>query len=108
MALTVTLTGTSVTLDETAGLQNSTATPNVPGDANDDDVAVSTLPPVFSDRLTTLGFNPNTALGAAESNGNVIQITGTGIIDLAFTNAGGDPLNGLDSGLDTTDGQDVL
>ena len=74
MALTVTLTGTSVTLDETAGLQNSTATPNVPGDANDDDVAVSTLPPVFSDRLTTLGFNPNTALGAAESNGNVISI----------------------------------
>src|SRR5262245_30935813 len=104
----ITLTGTGVTHDETAGLQNSAATPNVPGDANDDDVAVSALPPVFSDRLITLGFNPNTAIGAAESNGNVIQINGTGITDLGFTDTSGNPLNGLDSGLNTTDGQDIL
>ena len=43
------------------------------------------------------------------SNGNVtdnvIQITGTGITDLAFTDANGDPLDGDSSGLFTTDGE---
>ena len=61
----ITSTGTTVTHDETAGLQNSVVTPNVPGDANDDDVAVSTLPLTVSTRLTALGFNPNGAIGAA-------------------------------------------
>ena len=32
----ITLTGTTVTHDETAGLQNAMATPGVPGDANDE------------------------------------------------------------------------
>ena len=41
MALTVTLTGTTVTLDETAGLQND--------DTN------TALPAAFSSRLTALG-----------------------------------------------------
>src|SRR5262245_37013389 len=104
----ITSTGITVTHDETAGLQNSTATPNVPGDANDDDVAVSTLPSAFSTRLTTLGFNPNGAIGAAASSGNVITINGTGITDLALTDANGDPLDGDSSGLFTTENKEVF
>ena len=115
----ITSTGTTVTHDETALLQNSSVTPDVPGDANDDDVAVSTLPSPFSTRLITLGFDPDDAIGAAQSgksNGNVtdnvIQITGTGITDLAFTDANGDPLDGNSSGLYTTggvtDGEEVF
>jgi hypothetical protein len=101
-------TGTTVTHDETAGLQNGVVTPLVPGDANDDDVAVSTLPSAFSTRLTALGFNPNGAIGAAESDGNVITINGTGISDLALTDANGDPLDGDSSGLFTTEGDEVF
>ena len=63
----ITSTGTTVTHDETALLQNSSVTPGVPGDANDDDVAVSTLPSAFSTRLITLGFDPDDAIGAAQS-----------------------------------------
>ena len=62
MALTVTLTGTTVTLDETAGLQND--------DTN------AALPAAFSSRLTALGADPATAINAAVSNGNVISISG--------------------------------
>jgi hypothetical protein len=61
MALTVTLTGT-VTLDETAGLQND--------DTN------TTLPTAFSDRLTALDANPATAINAAVSSGHLISISG--------------------------------
>ena len=104
----ITSTGTTVTHDETAGLQNSVVTPLVPGDANDDDVAVATLPSAFSTRLTTLGFDPNDAIGAAESDGNVITINGTGISDLALTDANGDPLDGDSSGLFTTEGAEVF
>ena len=34
----VVVTGTTITHDETAGLQNSVATPSLGGDADDDDV----------------------------------------------------------------------
>jgi hypothetical protein len=104
----ITSTGLTVTHDETAGLQNSVETPSIPGDANDNDVAVSALPSAFSTRLTALGFNPAGAIGAAASNGNVITINGTGITDIAFTDANGDPLVNVDSGLKTTDGQEVF
>ena len=36
------------------------------------------------------------------------SITGTGITDLAFTDANGDPLDGDSSGLFTTDGEEVF
>ena len=86
MALTVTLTGTTVTLDETAGLQND--------DTN------AALPAAFSSRLTALGA-PATAINAAVSNGNVISISGaTGTIsNLAFTDGNGGALDGDSSGL---------
>src|SRR5262249_17181809 len=88
-ALTVPLTGTTVTLDETAGLQN-------------DDTNVA-LPAAFSSRLTALGADPATALNAAVSNGNVVSISGvTGTIDnIAFTDSAGGALDGDPSGLFT-------
>src|SRR5687768_13318187 len=55
-ALTVGLTGTTVALDETAGLQ--------------DDDTNAALPAAFSTRLTALGADPATAINAAVSNGN--------------------------------------
>jgi hypothetical protein len=93
-ALSVTLTGTTVTLDETAGLQNDDT--NAP------------LPTAFSDRLAALGA-PATEINHAVSNGNVISITGvTGTItNIAFTDASGHPLDGAASGLSTTDGEAI-
>src|SRR5687767_4131025 len=95
MALTVTLTGTTVTLDETAGLQND--------DTN------TALPTAFSSRLTALGA-PATAINQAVSNGNVISISGvTGAIaNLAFTDATGGALDGDASGLSTNDGEAIF
>jgi hypothetical protein len=96
MALTVTLTGTTVTLDETAGLQN-------------DDTA-ATLPTAFSDELTALGADPATAINAAVSSGNVISISGvTGTVsNLAFTDTAGGALDGDSSGLFTNDGEEIF
>src|SRR5262245_53219287 len=96
MALTVTLTGTTVTLDETAGLQND--------DTN------TVLPAAFSSRLTALGADPATAINHAVSNGNVISISGvTGTItNLAFTDANGGALDGDSSGLFTNDGEAIF
>src|SRR6266545_5261290 len=95
MALTVTPTGTTVTLDETAGLQND--------DTN------STLPVAFSSRLTALGADPATALNQAVSNSNVISISGvTGTINVTFTDANGGALDGDSSGLFTNDGEEIF
>src|SRR5215470_3023084 len=104
----ITSTGTTITHDETAGLQNS-VTSSVPGDADDNDVLVSALPPVFSTRLTSLGFNPNGAIGAAESPGNVVTFNPTGTLgNIALTDANGAPLDGDDSGLVTTGGDAIF
>ncbi|MCE6982860.1 hypothetical protein EI534_37035, partial [Pseudomonas frederiksbergensis] len=43
-ALSIVATGVNVTLDETAGLQNSTATASPAGDADDNDILVASLP----------------------------------------------------------------
>src|SRR5215813_4611210 len=96
MALTVTPTGTTVTLDETAGLQND--------DTN------AALPAAFASRLTALGADPATAINKAVSNGNVISISGvTGTIDnLAFTDSTGGALDGDTSGLFTNDGEEIF
>ncbi len=48
-------TGSTVTLDESANLQNLAATPAVPGDSNDNDISASSLPTAFSTRLTAQG-----------------------------------------------------
>ncbi|WP_256207008.1 DUF5801 repeats-in-toxin domain-containing protein [Pseudomonas sp. ABFPK] len=114
----ITATGVSVTLDETASLQNGTATPTPTSDADDNDILVASLPSAFSTRLTTLGAG--TPAGAALSGytgavgntgSNAFSITpvpGGSITDISFTDSLGAPLNGLDSGLDTLDGVDIL
>lgn len=114
----VTATGVNVTLDETAGLQNGTATPSPASDADDNDILVASLPSAFSTRLTALGAG--TPAGAALSGytgavgntgSNAFTITpapGGTITDVSFTNSAGAPLNGLDSGLDTLDGVSIL
>ena len=112
------ITGVNVSLDETAGLQNATATPAPAGDADDNDILVASLPSVFATRLTALGAG--TATGAALSGytgavGNTgsdaFTITpdpGASITDISFVDSAGAPLNGLDSGLDTLDGTSIL
>ena len=114
----VTATGVSVSLDETAGLQNATATPSPAGDADDNDILLAALPAAFTARLSALGAG--TASGAAVSGytgavGNtgsnaftISSAPGGAITDILFTGSGGAPLNGLDSGLDTLAGQDIL
>ncbi|MFC5697113.1 DUF5801 repeats-in-toxin domain-containing protein [Pseudomonas sp. GCM10022186] len=107
----------NVTLDETTGLQNDFAT-DVEGDADDNDILVTSLPSDFSARLTELGAG--TALGAAlsgytgepdDTGADAFSITptpGATITDVSFTDDLGEPLDGLDSGLFTLDGTSIL
>ncbi|POA16737.1 hypothetical protein C1886_25645, partial [Pseudomonas sp. FW300-N1A1] len=114
----VLVTGVNVTLDETAGLQNGTATASPAGDADDNDILVASLPSIFSTRLTALGAGAITAAalsgytGAAGNTGaNAFSISaapGASITDISFTDSLGAPLNGLDSGLLTLDGTPIL
>jgi T1SS-143 domain-containing protein len=129
--MAITLSG-SITTDESGGLQNATATPGIPDDSNDNDIAVAAinvtdeandLPLAFESRLFALlgSVTPmQTALsgytGAAGNTGtDLITITG-GYLDLAFTDAEGkalgDPTNanaGTDwSGLYTLDGRRIF
>ncbi|WP_081729284.1 hypothetical protein [Pseudomonas sp. QTF5] len=114
-SLSVTATGVDVTLDETAGLQNATATPSAPENANDNDTALP-LPSAFSSRLTVLGAG--TAMDAALSGytgvvgntgSNAFTISGaTSATDVSFVDSNGAPLNNVDSGLDTLDGTSIF
>ncbi|WP_256348548.1 DUF5801 repeats-in-toxin domain-containing protein [Pseudomonas sp. PDM24] len=114
--MAIAITGEDVVLDETAGLQNATATPTPAGDADDNDILVASLPASFSTRLTALGAG--TATGAAlsgytgavgDTGSNAFTITGGGSIsDISFVDSAGAPLNGVDSGLDTLDGTSIL
>ncbi|WP_223430529.1 beta strand repeat-containing protein [Pseudomonas sp. GL-B-26] len=117
-ALSVVATGEDVSLDETAGLQNLTATPSPAGDADDNDILVTSLPSTFATRLTALGAG--TATGAALSGytgavgntgSNAFTVTaapGASITNISFVDSAGAPLNGLDSGLDTLDGTSIF
>ncbi|WP_036998549.1 DUF5801 repeats-in-toxin domain-containing protein [Pseudomonas chlororaphis] len=110
--------GASVTLDETTGLQNATATPSPAGDANDNDILFSALPSTFATRLTALGAGTamdaalsgyTGAVGNTGSNAFTLNLTpGINVIDIKFTDSLGAALNGLDSGLDTLDGTSIL
>ncbi|MCP1445194.1 hypothetical protein J3D54_004326 [Pseudomonas sp. GGS8] len=112
------ITGVDVSLDETAGLQNATATPSPAGDADGNDILVASLPSTFSTRLTALGAG--TATGAAlsgytgavgDTGSNAFTISaapGATITDISFVDSTGAPLNGLDSGLLTLDGTSIL
>jgi hypothetical protein len=108
--------GANVTLDETAGLQNLTATPSPAGDADDNDILVASLPSAFSTRLTALGAGTATGAalsgytGAAGNTGsNAFTLTDpSGVTDIRFVDSAGAPLDGVDSGLDTLDGTSIL
>ena len=110
------ITGVNVSLDETAGLQNTTATPTPPGDADDNDILVASLPSDFSTRLTALAAG--TATGAAlsgytgavgDTGSNAFTLTdASGITDISFVDSAGAPLDGVDSGLFTLDGTSIL
>ncbi|RIX75831.1 hypothetical protein D3H34_24260 [Acidovorax cavernicola] len=95
-------------------MQNLAATPAAAGDSNDNDISASSLPAAFSARLTAQGAG--TAINAALSGYNgtntgtnafTFSVTGT-VTDMSFTDANGAPLNGLDSGLNTADGEDIF
>ena len=89
MALEITLNG-SVTLDESAGLQNSgSSTPGVE-DNNDDDVNPLLLPAgVFSEA----GAQSGDVIGAAASAEDFITVTTDGTVSsLGFVKADGSPL----------------
>lgn len=104
----ITVTGTDVTHDETAGLQNSVETPVPAGDADDNDVLYSSVPSVFKTRLEAL-YPSAEAIGAAQSGGNVVTFSPTGTLgNIALTDANGDPLDGDDSGLTATSGEAIL
>jgi len=117
-ASSILVTGASVTLDETSGLQNATATPSPAGDANDNDILLSALPSTFASRLSALGVGTamdaalsgyTGAVGNTGSNAFTLNLTpGTNILDIKFTDSLGAALNGLDSGLDTLDGTSIL
>jgi hypothetical protein len=117
-AMSVVASGANVSLDETAGLQNATATSTPAGDADDNDILVASLPSTFSARLTALGAG--TATGAALSGytgavgntgSNAFTVTadpGASITNISFIDSAGAPLNGLDSGLDTLNGTSIF
>ena len=132
--MTITATTTTITIDESAGLQNTTATPSPTfpaGDANDNDIAISALQTTFADRLTALGITglKEAALSgydgsAGNSGANVVSVTpnsGT-ISSLGFFGPDGgdddtnpDPLKvysgdvtqGVNSGLTTVSGFNI-
>ncbi|SEK99666.1 hypothetical protein SAMN03159362_1635 [Pseudomonas sp. NFIX51] len=111
-------TGTNVALDETSGLQNATATASPTGDADDNDILLTALPSTFATRLTALGAGTATdaalsgytgAVGDTGSNAFTLNLAPGAInVDISFTDSLGAALNGLDSGLDTLDGIDIL
>ena len=94
-----------VTHDESAGLQNAVATPLIPGDANDNDVA--DLSALFA-TVAAPGADLD-PIGYAQSSAAVVSIAGsstgqddegaTTVLSLALQGS-----NGMDSGLKTTDG----
>ncbi|MBI3146224.1 MAG: hypothetical protein HYZ18_13420, partial [Pseudogulbenkiania sp.] len=89
------LTGTSVKIDESDGLQ-------------DDDTSLP-LPSLFSSRLEQIyPFASFTPIETAVSSSNVVTINSTGLVNLAFTDSSGNPLNGVDSGLKTLSGEAIL
>lgn len=100
------LTTRSVTLDESVNLQNATLTPTPAGDADDNDIASSALPSPFAAALTLAGIINAAESGYDGANSGLDAFTfnlqyATG---LAFTDASGAPLAGVDSGLKTTAG----
>lgn len=107
MAITISLTGTSI-LDETTGLQVGTDPAN---DLDGTDVAVAALPTAFSTYLFSaapagkgLSSIYSTSVGAAASPANLINVASTSALSsLGLTDADGNAFDGtVWSGLFTT------
>ncbi|MDB5823418.1 MAG: hypothetical protein JWR21_2122 [Herminiimonas sp.] len=106
--------GSAVTVDESPSLQNLLATPSVAGDSNDNDIAATSLPAVFSVRLAEV--NAGTPLNVALSGYNgsntgtsAVTYTVTGTANnISFTDSLGAPLNNVDSGLKTAAGDSIF
>lgn len=106
----------TVIADESSGNQNADNTTDVSG--NDvGEAGLALLPVPFDDALAALGVTTGAdTTSIAVSGGSdtdpdgTAMITGlpTGFTDIAWTDADGQPLDGDDSGLDTTDGTSVL
>ena len=99
----IAVTGTLVTHDETAGLQNATATPGVPGDANDNDVAgpLAVFNGVTTKSTDMVGFavSAGPVVSSAGSSTGEDEEGATTVFSLAIANA--------NSGLLTTDGDAI-
>jgi hypothetical protein len=108
--------GSTVTIDESAGLQNATATPSPAEDADDNDISPPSLPSIFSTRLTALGAGSATGAALSDYTGantgsNAFTVTpepGASITDVGFVGSDGAPLAGVDSGLLTLDGTKIF
>ncbi|KRB46704.1 DUF5801 repeats-in-toxin domain-containing protein [Phenylobacterium sp. Root700] len=114
----ISVTG-QVTHDETNGLQ-TTGIASAFEDNNDQDVlnlsALNAAAPALYTRLFSAGglnltpppTPPSSQNGEGQAVAQVITVTnGAGLNDLKFTDASGNPLNGLGSGLTTIDGQAI-
>ncbi len=107
-------TGSSVTADETADLQNLTSSVASIDDANDNDIAMTALPAAFQTRLTQLGAGTpiETALsgysGAIGNTGEqAVTYDTTGPAEMFFSDASGALLSGQSSGLITIGGDPI-
>ena len=109
---TLTLTGNRVALDETTGLQNL-ANSTAPGDQDDNDIAASELPIPMLDRLQAIGAGTPTYSALSGYDGTAGKPLATiggdlpSLTGLSFSNVGGLPLNGEDSGLFTLTGEPI-
>lgn len=106
MAILTLTPGASVTLDESANLQND-ATSNIAGDLDDNDIAAAAMPLVFRTALT--GAGAGTAINGAlsgydgsNSGANAFTFNVANPVGLSFTDSAGDPLDGDASGFTTT------
>ncbi len=120
--MAITLTGDTLVLDESSGLQNS-GIPTSTEDNNDDDVGFGTLHSVFAARLFDPVISGGLALDDdfAQDKGvaveTVINISGgttvTGFLDgsdnplLAFQSGVTDPTTGVETSFTTLDGEKI-
>ncbi|MBD9484678.1 retention module-containing protein [Pseudomonas sp. PDM14] len=103
--------GVRVVHDESAGLQNGSATPTPGSDANDNDTSNPSVVALFAS-VSGAGSDLSPA-GYAQSNGAVVSVAGSdagqdqegATTELSLEVVGGD---GVDSGLQTTDGHSIV
>jgi len=111
--MAITITGT-VVIDETTGTQNPDDDSDAAG--NDIDGGLGLLPDDFDTALAALSLTVDSSTTVAVSGADADNSTGTAMItglpadltDVSFTDSAGDPLDGDDSGLMTSDGTKVF